>query len=201
MEFMDKKSWDFYWVNKPHSTLELAYTVDSSTSIWVANGRDFGGSVTFQVEGTTIGCTRIVGEQNSFYIRTQGSWNASGGSDVFENASSGLPDKFTVFAEPQGSAYIYFDRVIDTAYVNQNIYLDGYTAIFRFDSDADELDESDPDIFVSYLRFKIRNKRENGNLSLTDPDWLEWLRRKQEALNKEYLATDIRLAPSIDHLL
>ena len=201
MEFIDKKTWDFYWVNKPHSTLELAYTVDSSTSIWVANGRDFGGSVTFQVEGTTIGCTRIVGEQNSFYIRTQGKWNASSGSDAFENASSGLPDKFTVFAEPQGSAYIYFDRLIDTAYVNQNIYLDGYTTIFRFDSDADELDEPDPDIYVPYLMAKIKKKRDPSVNLLEDDNYKLWLVRKQQALDKEYTGTEIRISPSIDHLL
>ena len=200
MDYIDKKEFDFSYRGVAHSTLELAYTVNSSTSIWLANGRDFTGSASISVEGTTVGCTRIVGEQNSFYIRTQGKWNASGGSDAWENASYGLPHLFTVFAEPTGSAHIYFNRPIDTAYINQNIFLDAYTTVFRFDSDGDEFDEPDPDIYVPYLRFKIKQRKANGNLPLTDPDYLEWLKRKQEALSKEYAGTTISLIPDIENL-
>ena len=200
MDYIDKKEFDFYYRGIPHSTLALPYTVDTSTSIWLVNGRDFTGSASISVEGTTIGCTRIVGEQNSFYIRTQGKWNASGGSDAWEKASYGLPNKFTVFAEPTGSAYIYFNRPIDTAYVNQNIFLDAYATVFAFDSDADELDEPDPDIYVPYLKFKIKQRKANGNLPLTDPDYQEWIIRKNQALNKEYAGTKISLIPDIENL-
>ena len=202
MRYYDKKEWDFDWRNKPHSSLDVAYTRGISTSIWLANGRDFSGSPTIQVEGMSIDCTRITGEQNSFTITSHGSYpSASAGSDAYENVSFGLPDHFTVFSEPQGSAYIFFNRPIDTAYINQNIYLDAYTTIFASDSDADELDEPNPDIYVPYLAARIK-QRKNPELNLfQDSDYLEWIRRKQEALGTEYIGTQIRITPEIDHLL
>lgn len=202
MRYIDKKSWDFYYRNKPHSTLSLPYTVNTSTSIWLANGRDFSGSANINVEGTTIGCTRIVGEQNSFYIRTQGKWNTSGGSDAFENITTGLPDFFTVFAPVGGgSAKIYFNRPIDTAYVNQNIFADYYRKVVEFQTDYDELDEPNFDIYVPGLAWKIK-KRKNPNLNdAADPDFQRWQLLKTQSWQGEYAATDIRLEPSIDHLL
>lgn len=199
MQYYDKKEWDFDWRNIPRSKLDHAYTRGTSTSIWLANGRDFSGSPTIQVEGMNIGCTRITGEQNSFTITTHGSFpSASIGSDAYENVSFGLPDRFTVFAEPGGgSAYVYFNRPIDTAYVNQNIYLDAYTTIFTVDSEADVLDEPNPDIYVPGLAAMIK-KRKNPDLVLfQDSDFLEWQRRKAEALGNEYLGVEIRLIPDL----
>lgn len=201
MDYIDKKSWDFYYLNKPHSSLDLPYTRGTSTSIWLANGKDFSGSANINVEGTTIGLTRITGENNSFYIVTHGDWSASGGSDAWENISLGLPDQFTVFADPGGSAYIYFNTPIETAYVNQNIVADYYRTLLGYDSDADILDEPNYDMFVPYLKAKIKHRKNKGQSDITkDSDYLLWLAKKQESLSREYLATDINLEPDISHL-
>ena len=201
MRYIDKKEWDFYYQTKPHSVLALPYTVNSSTSIWLVNGRDFSGSASIQVEGTTIGCTRIVGEQNSFYIRDQGDWNASAGSDAFEGISVGLPDKFTVTQNIGGSAFIFFNRPIDTAYVNQNIFADYYASVVELQTDYDNLDEPYYDMFVDYLKSKIK-KRKNPDLDLSkDSDYQLWLLKKQQAHDKEYAGQSIRFEPDINHLL
>lgn len=202
MRYYDKKQWDFDYVDKPHSTLDVPYTADTSTSIWLANGRDFSDSATISVEGTNIGLSRITGSQNSFTVITHGNWNASAGSDAWENISLGLPDKFTVFADPEGSAYIYFNRPIDTAYVNKNIYADYYRTLVGYNSDGDVLDEPSYDMFVDYLVAKIKHRKNRGTTDITqDPDFKLWLFKKENALNKEYLSTEIRLEPDIEHLL
>lgn len=208
MQYYDKKEWDFDWRGKPRTTLDVPYIRNASTSLWLANGRDFGASAVVYIEGQAIGVTRyeysLTGSSlyNSLriYSHPTGAYSALAGSEAYANVSHGLPDKFTVFAEPQGSAYIYFNRPIDTAYVNQNIYLDAYTTIFTKDSDADELDEPDPDIYVPYLKFKIKQRKSGGSLPLTDPDYQEWLLRKQNALAKEYVGVNIRISPDIDYL-
>lgn len=201
MEYYDKKQWDFDYRGKNHSTLALPYTTGTSTSIWMVNGRDFSASATVNVEGSVIGLSRITGSQNSFTIITHGAWSASGGSDVWENASFGLPDRFTVFADVGGSSYIYFNRPIDTAYVNQNIYADYYRTIVEFNSDADVLDEPSFDMYVNYLSAMIKKKR-NPQLKLDqDDDYKLWLVGKQSALIGEYGGVEIRLQPDIEHLL
>ena len=201
MKYMDKKEFDFQYVNVPHSTLDVPYVKGVSTSIWLANGRDFSASAVITIEGTSLQLSRIVGSQNSFTIISHGSWSGSGGSDVWENASYGLPDRFTVFASPEGSAFIYFNRPIETAYVNQNIFADYYRTVIDKDSDADVLDEPEFDMFVDYLKAKIKYRRNKGETDITkDPDYKLWELKKERALSKEYGGVTIRMAPGIDHL-
>mgnify|MGYP001562876028 CR=1 FL=1 len=202
MEFYDKKEWDFDYRNVPHSTLDVPYTRGTSTSIWLASGRDFSGSPTISVEGMNISATRITGSQNSFTITTHGSYpSASAGSDAWENASYGLPDKFTVFADPEGSAYIYFNRPIDTAYVDMNIYSDYYRTLVGYNSDGDVLDENSYDMYVDYLKAKIKQRKARGEMDLVqDSDYKLWMFKKAENLANEYLSADIRISPDVSHL-
>lgn len=209
MEYYDKKGWDFDYRDKPHSTLQTPYIYGLSTSIWLANGRDFGASAVINVEGVSIGVTRyedsLSGDSlyNSLriYSHPTGGWSASAGSDAFSNASTGLPDKFTVFADPQGSAYIYFNRVIDTAYTGQNIHVDYYRTLVSSNSDADTLDEPNYDMFADYLKAKIRTRKKKGENDITqDPDYKVWLFKRDGALKAEYLSTDIRIFPDVEDL-
>lgn len=209
MDYYDKKEWDFDWRDKPHSTLEVPYVYGTSTSIWLTNGRDFGASAVIQVEGLSIGVTRyeasLTGDSlyNSLRIHSHPSpgYNASAGSDAYENISYGLPSKFTVFQDPQGSAYIYFNRVIDTAYVNQNIYADYYRTLLGYDSEGDTLDEPDYDMYVHYLKAKIKHRKNKGESDITqDPDFKLWQLAKNTALATEFLSTNIRIIPDISHL-
>ena len=201
MDYYDKKEFDFDYRNKPHSTLDVPYTRDTSTSLWIANGRDFSDSATVQVENTSISLSRITGETSSFTIITHGSYSASGGSDVWENTSFGLPSKFTVWADVGGSAYIYFNRPLETAYINQNIYADYYRTLVGYNSDGDVLDEPKYDMYVDYLKARIRQRRAKGNFDITnDSDYKLWEFKKQTNLQSEYLATNIRIEPEISHL-
>ena len=205
MEYYDKKEWDFDLRDKPRSTLQVPYVYGTSTSIWLANGRDFGASAVVNVEGLSIGVTRIAGlTGESFYNSLRiyehptGGWSASTGSDAYSNVTLGLPEKFTVFQDPEGSAYIYFNRAIDTAYVNQNIYADYYRTLVGYDSDGDTLDEPDFDMFVHYLKAKIKHRKNKGESDITkDPDYILWLTHKNTALATEFLEADIRIFPEV----
>jgi hypothetical protein len=201
MRYYDKKMFDADYVGIPHSTLELPYVAGISTSIWLTNGRDFSDSGSLVVEGSILGYTKVTGSQNSLTITDHSTYSASGGSDAWQNAAFGLPSKFTVFADPTGSSYIYFNRPIETAYVNQNIYADYYGTLVGYDSDADTLDEPEYDFYVNYLMAKIKHRKNRGENDITaDPDYKLYVFNKEKALKNEYLATDIRIEPEIDHL-
>lgn len=200
MSYIDKKSWDFYYQGKPHSTLELPYTKDVSTSIWLANGRDFSASANITVEGTVIGLSRITGSNNSFTIITHGDWSTSAGSDAWENITLGLPDEFTVWQNTTGSAFVFFNRPFATTYVNQNIFADYYAKVVDLQTDYDNLDEPHYDIFVTGLKWKIK-KRKNPQINLLqDDDYLLWEKQKQDSYAKEWIGDDISFAPDIAHL-
>lgn len=207
MEHYDKKEWDDDYRNIAHSTLTHAYTANTSTSLWLANGRDFGASAVINVEGELISVTRIEGLTGESYYNSlriyahpSNAYSASVGSDAWENASFGLPSKFAVWADVGGSAYIYFNRPIDTAYVGQNIYLDYYRTLVGMNSNGDILDEPDYDMYVDYLKAKIKARKDRGMDISNDSDYRMWLTKKQNALDKEFLGVDISFQPDISHL-
>lgn len=208
MTYYDKKSWDFDYRSRPHTFLTTAYTIGNQ-DLYLSNVRDFADSGSVQVEGTTIGYSAKSNTGGTMRINSAGAWNTSVGSDVFQNTSYGLPTQFTVFADPGGSSYIYYNRPLDTIYVGQNIYLDYYRTLVGFDSDADVLDEPKYDMFIDYLKFKIKERRSKGNIAvihtrtgqavIADADYQEWNRKKGEALATEHLETDIRIFPDINN--
>ena len=199
MHFYDKKNWDFDYINKPHTFLTTAYAIGDQ-DLYLSNVRDFADSGSVTVEGTTIGYSAKSNTGGTMRISSDGSWAASVGSDVWQNASYGLPTLFTVFADPGGSAYIYFNRPIETSYIGQNIYLDSYRTLLGYDSDADVLDEPKYDMFCDYLKAKIKHRRSKGTTDITkDPDYQLWLFKKQQALSSEHLETEIRIAPDISN--
>ncbi len=201
MTIYDKKDLDYDFVNIPHTTLTSAYTI-GARDLYVTSTRDFADSGVVSIEGTSISYSAKSVSGGTLRISVDGSWDTSIGSDVWQNASYGLPDKFTVFADPGGSAYIYFNRPIDTAYINQNIYADYYRTLVGFNSDFDVLDEPDWDMYTPYLMAKIKHRRSKGTFDITtDPDYKLWQFKKQNALNKEFLGTAIRIQPDISHLL
>lgn len=209
MTYYDKKEWDFDYLGKPHSNLTAAY-VRGARDLYVASARDFAesGVVTVENSNVTYSAKSISG--GTLRISADGASDCSSGSDVWQNISYGLPSKFTVFATPQGSAYIYFNRPIETAYINQNIFADYYTTLPGYDSDADTLDEPQYDMFVNYLKFRIKERKSRGNIPvirtrtgqavIADADYQLWIIQKQSSIAAEMLMTQIRISPQVDHL-
>lgn len=200
MSYIDKKEWDEWYRNIPHSTLTSAYTV-GARDLYVTSARDFAATGVVSIEGTNVTYSAKSNSGGTLRISDDGDWNASAGSDVWQNAQYGLPNEFTVFADPGGSAYIYFNRPIDTAYIDQNIYADYYRTLLGFDSDADILDEPVYDIFIPYLKAKIKDRRSRGSIdAIQDSDYKLWEFKKNNALANEQLETYVRIFPDTSHL-
>ena len=200
MTYYDKKEWDKDWEDKPRTFLTTAYAVGDQ-DLYCNDVRDLEASGSVSVEGTSISYSAKGVSGATLRISTSGAWAASIGSDVIQNAELGLPDRFAVWADPQGSAYIYFNRAIDTAYIDQNIIADYYRTLVGYDSDADVLDEPQYDFFVNYLKAKIKNRRVRGAGDISkDADYLLYLKGKEEALAKEYLGVEIRIRPDVSDL-
>ena len=201
MMYQDKKEHDYEYQNTANTTLLDDYTKDTSKDLYVVSARDFAGSGVVSIEGTNINYRDKSNTGGTLRISEHGDWDASAGSDVWQNITLGLPDRFTVWADPEGSAFIYFNRPFSTMYAGQNIYLDYYRTLVGFDSDADILDEPDPDMYTNYLMAKIKHRRDRGNSDITkDSDYKVFKMRMDNALANEYLATKIRIRPGVDHL-
>ncbi len=200
LDYIDKKEWDFYYQGKPHTTLVTTYAT-THQDLYLTDVRDFDESGSVTLEGDTIAYSAKGVSGGTLRISTAGSTAHTAGVDVWQNISYGLPDKFTVWADPEGSAYIYFNRPIETAYVDQNIYADYYRSLVGYDSDGDVLDEPEYDFYVDYLKARIKHRKNKGETDITkDSDFKSYQVKKQQALANEHLDARIHLIPDIDPL-
>jgi len=200
LEYYDKKDLDRDYNGVGHTVLTSAY-VPGARDLYVSSARDLDDAGAVTIEGTTITYSAKSNSGGTLRISEDGDWSCSSGSDVWQNVSYGFPTKYTVFASPGGSAYIYFNRPIETAYIGQNIYADYYTTLPGYNSDADALDEPDYDMYVPYLKAMIKNRKTKGEGDLTrDSDFKVWQFKKNNALSTEILSAELRIAPDIRHL-
>lgn len=200
MRYYDKKEWDFDYIGKAHTVLTADYNT-GARDLYVSSAADLDGSGAVTIRQTTIEYSEASKVGGTLRISSDGEWNSPAGADVWQDASYGLPTKFTVWADSGGSAYIYFNRPLDTSYVGMNVYCDYYRTLPGYDSDADVLDEPNYDMYKEYLKARIKQKRAKGNFNLLqDDDYNIWTQRKKESLAQENVSTDINIIPNIPNL-
>lgn len=203
LAYYDKKDWDADYDGVAHSTLLDTYTASTSQDLWLDNVRDFDDSGSVDIGEDTIGYSAKGISGGTLRISSHGSNNYSSGADVWQGVSMGLPRNFTAFADLDGTSYIYFSCPLSTIYASQNIWADYYINKSVADSDSDELTEPDniQDGYVHFIAWKIKKRKDKGLSSIKDDDYLKWEMIKQQALANEYLGQNIRITPSIDHLV
>lgn len=196
VNFYDKKKLDDDYRNVAHTVLSSAYSTGDAYVI-VANARDFSNSGSVNLESDTVEYSAKELSTGSLTVSVDGIADHTANTDIWQNKSYGLPVNYTAFKNPSESAYIYFNCPFDTVYVGQNIWCDYYRTLVPFDSDADELDEPWADMYVDYLAYRIKKRLDPKLDEHKDSDFLEWQRKKQQALNDEYLGSEIRFVPDI----
>ena len=200
MSYYDKKDWDQDYKGSAHSILLVAHTTATDQDLWLDNVRDFEDSGSVTIEDDIIGYSAKGVSGGTLRISSYGDYSHAIYSDTWQNKSSGLPTNFTVWMNTDGTAYIYFSCPISTSYVNQNIWGDYYRTLVPYDSDADILDEPQYVMYVPYLAWKIKKKKNSGLIDVNDPDYQEWIRKMGNSISKEYLGTEIRISPDVEPL-
>ena len=196
MSKYDKKEWDQDFRGIPRTTLASDYAVVDA-AITLTDSRDFDESGTIDIDGDTIEYSANNESTGELTVSTAGDSAHSEDDTVLQNANYGLPTKFVVFTSADGSNYIFFNYCVHSDYVDQNVYGDYYKTVTAYDSDADVLDEPEFDMFVPYLAYRIKKKKEPKLRIDKDSDYLLWITRKSSALKNEYLGTEIKFVPDV----
>ncbi len=200
MRYYTKKDWDWDYQGVGHTTVKTAITA-GDTSIVLTDTRDFDESgsvvigaqtITYTANAESTGILTGVPATGTGAVTS----NISTDVDVWQNVDFGNPLYFTVWG-----GYIYFERPISSDYVDQNIWGDYYKTVVEKDSDADELDEPEYDMYVPYLVWRIKKKKDPSLSAVNDSDYLEWVQKKVNALQNEYIGEEVKFVPDIDHLL
>lgn len=188
VKYIDPNELFYYYRDIGHATLTSSITSGSSSLVLSSSG-DFDESGLVYIAGSTIAQTL---DAVAYTGNTETTATLSGvtgiadskssGIDVWQDATFGLPRFYTIF---QG--FIYFDVPFADEYAGENIVMDYYGELVSYNSDADVLDEPEYDLFVSYLKYRIKYKKANGMMenAKADIDYIEWQQGKERLITKE----------------
>lgn len=201
LRYISKRDWDRWYDNVPHTTVATQPAV-GDTSLVITNSRDFGSS-----GSVTIGTNVITYTANAVTTGTLSGIPASGdgsitathavATDVWQNASFSWPSFYTIFED-----YLYFNCPIESTYDGQNIWIDIYRSLPVYNSDYDTLDETDTDMYVSYLKFKIKYLKSHGKLKMKDDqDGMEYMQRTADLVAGDRLNQTVAFVPDTSHLI
>lgn len=202
LEYQDITTFNQNYQDVAMTTLN-GNVADTDVTITLTDSGDFDDSGNIEVAAATVAGTidtiAYTANAEATNILSGVTGIATGGHTsgtiVWQGVTFGQPTTYTIDAE---NKRILFDCPIDNDYAGENVYMDYYSTVPAYDSDADTLDEPNYDIFVSYLKWKIKSKRQNGTLNPTsDVDYLEWVNGKKTFLQTQYAGQDIRLIPDI----
>ena len=186
-----------YW-NIGHTTLNGAI-ITSDTSITLTSSGDFDESGSVYIAGESVSdvidtVSYTANNESTNVISGVTGIVAAGHAtarDVWQGVNFGLPVAYTIH-----DGVVYFDVPFEDDLAGENIYMDYYSTLTSSDSDSDTLDEPEVDLFVSYLKAKIKYLKSNGKLNLEqDGDYVEWQRRKNDLIAKHVTAQRIYFYP------
>jgi len=114
------------------------------------------------------------------------------GRDVWQQATFGLPTAYTI-----DNGIIYFDVPFDDAYAGENIWMDYYQTLTPVNSDSDILDEPFYDLYVPYLKYKIKALKSNGALNpKEDGDYMLFQQGLSELVSQEIGGQTVQFIPT-----
>lgn len=197
--YQDQRRFRQNYLNVAHTTLFEDITT-ADTSIGLSNSGDFdaSGSIVIAAQNIsgvkdTVSYTSNTLSTNTLGTVTGITANAIGGTDVWQQATFGMPTAYTI-----DNGVIYFDVPFDDTYAGENIYLDYYQSLQPVNSDSDLVDEPFYDLYVPYLKYKIKALKSNGSLKPTDDgDYLLFQQGLGELISQEVLGQNVNFVPDL----
>lgn len=214
--YQDRRRFNQNYLNIQHATV-TTQAAAASTSLILSNSADFANSGAITLANNSVGDGLIVVSYtgNNRTTNTLTGIPASGtgsiaaprtvlvGTDVWQNSGSasipfGLPTAYTI----GGDGYLYFDVPIKVDYDGMNVKDDHYTIIPAISTDDQTFDEPFYDLYVSWLKWKIKYKKANGKIDRDgDPDYKDWITGLSNLIAQEFPAQRVSFVPDIEGFL
>jgi hypothetical protein len=185
------------YLDIPNTTLKTNVLAGDAT-ITLTNSGNFDSSGSISIGGAAVGDTIDIATYTSNNETTGVLSGVSGvlahtaGAEIWQGANFGIPTFYTIY-----DGVIYFDMPFDEDYDGETIICDYYKELLALTSDSDELDEPFYDMYVSYLKWKIKSLKSQGKLlAKEDPDYLEFENRVKQLISQEMTGQYINFIPT-----
>lgn len=192
---VDKTALNSFYLGIAHSTLDGAITGASTSMVLVSSGDfDESGSVDLAAESVSGTIDNAAYTTNTESTKTLGTVTSiadshSSGRDVWQGASFGIPEAYTV-----EGGNITFSQPFADDNAGENVKMDYYAELTRADSDGDLLDEPwASEVYIPYLRWRVRKRRDATIPRDEDQDWKEYREKVEAKVVKEYSGQDLRI--------
>jgi len=191
---VDKREMNRWYTGIARGTLNGALSASASSIVLTSSGDfDESGAVSIAAEDITEEIDVANYTTNTESTATLGTVtnvavNHATLRDVWQGASFGLPIEYTV-----DNGLITFSQPFDNNRAGENIWIDYYAEITHADSDGDVLDEPFFHIYVPYLRYRIKLRKNPQMNKNTDSDYQEWTKGRDENAEREFTGNDLRI--------
>ncbi len=203
--YQDRRRFNQNYLNIVHTTVATAYT-SGGTSLVLTSTHDLDASGSITVANNSVGDGLITvaysanNKTTNTLTITNAGRNIAAGTDVWQRAivgTSSVPSAYTI-----DNAVMYFDVLIGTQGDGQDLKGDYYKAIPAIDSDSDTFDEPFYDLYVPYLKYKIKYKKANGKIDRdSDTDYKDWISGLSELISQEVPGQKVDFIPDIEGFL
>lgn len=194
LDWFDKTEMNMWYQGVAHSTLTDAVTSASTTIVLGSTGDfDESGAVDFAAESISGTIDSADYTTNTESTKTLGTVtnitdSHAAARDVWQGASFGTPTAYTV-----NDGVMTFNQPFDDDLAGENIWLDYYSKKVVMNSFGDTFDEPFFRIYLPYMRFRIK-LRKNPSMDIqSDPDFLMWMQKKEAQVVKEFGGQNMRL--------
>jgi len=194
LTWFDKIEMNRWYQGVAHSTLNGAILA-GATSILLTSSGDFdeSGAVDIGAEDITeeidtADYTINAESTKTLSVVTNVDSNHATGRDVWQGASFGVPTGYYV-----DNGVMTFNQPFDDDSAGESIYLDYYQKKSVLNSFGDLCDESFFPIYKSWMRYKIKLRKNPSMTRDTDPDYITWVQQREAQIQKEFGGQSLRI--------
>lgn len=202
--YQDRVRFNQNYLNVSHSTVKVQQT-SGGVTLALGSTSDFDPAGAVTLSNNSVGDGLIIVSYTGNNKTTNTLTGVTGinrtvlvGTEAWQRAVYGLPTAYTI----GGDGFWYFDVPLKIDYDGMDVKDDHYTVIPAISTDSQTFDEPFYDLYVSYLKWKIKYKKANGKIDRDgDPDWKDWLSGLGELIGQEVPGQRIRFVPDIEGFL
>lgn len=195
---VDKRALNDHYRGVAHATIVTPITGASTTLVLSSTG-DFDDSGAVTIAASTVAETLDTVDYTTNTVATATLSGVTGiadskaaGIDVWQGASFGYPVEYTVYENK-----IVFSQPFEDDLAGENIWLDYYKKKTIANSEGDLLDEPFYRIYLPYMRYRIKLRKNPQMVNAEDADYVSWVEKREAQAAKEFTGQDIRIMVDI----
>lgn len=201
-EYQERRRFNQNYLNVVHATVANAYT-SGATTIVLSSTHDLDATGAITVANNSVGDGLIsiaysANNKNTNTLTiTAATRNIAAGTDVWQRGIFGLPTAYTI-----DSGVIYFDVPIKIDYDGMDAKGDWYAKMVEMTQDTDLFDEPFYDLYVSWLKWKIKYLKSNGKIDRDgDTDFKDFVTGLSNLVGQEVGGQKLYFVPDIEGFL